>query len=88
MKSLAEQVKGEHRDLWDAFSDLLAAVREVEEGRLHGTSIRNVVSIAEMIVDLMRTHIRREDTILYPAIRQLLTINQRQALLEAIHKAS
>ncbi|GJQ21035.1 MAG: hypothetical protein HBSIN02_13900 [Bacteroidia bacterium] len=88
MKSLAEQVKGEHRDLWDAFSDLLTAVKEVEEGRLHGTSIRNVVSIAEMIVDLMRTHIRREDTILYPAIRQLLTNNQRQALLEAINKAS
>jgi hemerythrin-like domain-containing protein len=87
MKSLAEQVRGEHRDLWDAFSDLLAAVKEVEEGRLHGTSIRNVVSIAEMIVELMRTHIRRENTILFPAIRQLLSNKERQDLLEAIQKS-
>lgn len=87
MKAVADQVRGEHRDLWDAFSDLLAAVKEVEEGRLHGTSIRNVVMIAEMIVELMRTHIRREDTIVYPAIRELLSHTDRRRLLEAIRIA-
>lgn len=86
MKSLAEQVRGEHRDLWDSFSDLLETVREVEEGRLHGTSIRDVVTIAQTIVELMRAHIKRENTILFPAIRQLLTEDEYKKLLEGIQK--
>lgn len=87
MRSLAEQVRGEHRDLWDSFSDLLQAVKEVEEGRLHGTSIRDIVAIAKSIVDLLRAHIRREDTIMFPAIRQLLTPKQYKELLAGIQQA-
>ena len=87
MKSLAEQVRGEHRDLWDSFSDLLETVKEVEEGRLHGTSIRDVVAIAQTIVELMRTHIKRENTILFPAIRQLLTADEYRELLDGIQRA-
>lgn len=87
MKAVADQVRGEHRDLWDAFSDLLTAVKEVEEGRLHGTSIRNVVMITGMIVELMRAHIRRENTIMFPAVRELLSHTDRLRLLEAIRNA-
>jgi hemerythrin-like domain-containing protein len=84
MRTLAEQVRGEHRDLWDLFSDLLNAVREVEEGRLRGTSIRDIVTIARSIVDLMRTHIRREDSMVFPAVRHVLTEEEYKKLLEGI----
>ena len=84
MKSLADQVKGDHQDMWDSFSDLLDTVKEVEEGRLHGTSIRTVVAIARTIVEQMRAHIRRENTILYPALKELMTEQESSALLEGI----
>jgi hemerythrin-like domain-containing protein len=84
MKNLADQVKGDHRDMWDSFSDLLDTVKEVEEGRLHGTSIQTVVAIARTILEQMRNHIRRENTILYPALKELMTEQESSALLEGI----
>jgi len=86
MKNLADQVKGDHQDMWDSFSDLLDTVKEVEEGRLHGTSIRTVVAIARTIVEQMRSHIRRENTILYPALKELMTEQESRALLEGIQQ--
>lgn len=80
MKNLADQVKGDHQDMWDSFSDLLDTVKEVEEGRLHGTSIRNVVTIARTIAEQMRSHIRRENMILYPALRELMTEKESEGL--------
>ncbi len=87
MRSLADQVRGEHRDLWDLFNDLLHAVREVEEGRLHGTSILDIVAIVKSIVTLLRTHVRREDTMVFPAVKQLLTKGEYDELLAGISKA-
>jgi len=87
MGSLAEQVRGEHRDLWDLFNDLLQAVKEVEEGRLHGTSIRDIVAIAKSIVELLRAHVRREDTMVFPAVKQLLTRDEYDELLVGISKS-
>lgn len=86
MRSLAEQVRGEHRDLWDCFSELLNTIRDVEEGRLHGSSILDVVRTAQNIVVLLRNHIRRENTVLYPAIRQLLSAEEFQKLREDLQR--
>lgn len=88
LKNLAEQMRGDHRDLWDSFSELLDKVKEVEEGRLHGTSIRDVVAIAFTIIEQMRAHIRRENTILYPALKQLLTEQESRSLLDGIAHAT
>lgn len=87
VKSLADQMKGDHRDMWDSFSDLLDAVKEVEEGRLHGTSIQTIVAIARSIVEQMRGHIRRENMILYPALKELMTEQESSALLDGIQHA-
>ncbi len=75
------------RDMWDSFSDLLDAVKEVEEGRLHGTSIQTIVAIARTIVEQMRGHIKRENTILYPALKELMTEQESSALLDGIQHA-
>lgn len=87
MRTLADQVRGEHRDLWDLFNDLLRAVKEVEDGRLHGTSILDIVAIAKSIVDLLRAHVRREDTMVFPAVKQLLTKSEYDELLVGISRA-
>ena len=84
MRNLADQVKGDHQDMWDSFSDLLSTVKEVEEGRLHGTSIQTVVAIARTIVEQMRGHIRRENMILYPALKELMTAQESSAMLDGI----
>lgn len=87
MRSLAEQVRGEHRDLWDLFNDLLRVVKDVEEGRLHGTSISDIVAIVRSIVELLRAHVRREDTMVFPAVKQLLTKDEYDELLVGISKS-
>ena len=84
VRGMAEQMRGEHRDLWNSFSELLSYVKEVEEGKLHGSSIRDVVRVATDIVEQMRNHIRRENTVLFPAARQLFSKQEYSELLEGI----
>ena len=84
VKGLAEQMRGEHRDLWNAFSELLTYVREVEEGKRHGSSIMDVVRVSFDIIDQMRNHIKRENTILFPAARQLFSEKELEELLVGI----
>lgn len=54
----------EHETLWKLEADLLAALDRAEGER--------VARVALEIVDLLRTHIRRENEVLFPMARALL----------------
>lgn len=77
-------MRHEHRELWRAFNELLKAVRDVEDGRLRGSSIRELVQLVNYIVDHLRDHIDKENTVLYPMAKRLLTAEEYHTLGAAL----
>jgi hemerythrin-like domain-containing protein len=85
--NLPELMRGEHRELGTAFTQLLDIVREIEEGRVRGSSIYEVVQLSYLIVDLMRIHINRENQFLFPLAKKLLSSSEYEALTENMFTA-
>lgn len=80
--NLPELMRGEHRELGTAFTQLLDIVREIEEGKVRGSSIYEVVQISYLIVDLMRIHINRENQFLFPLAKKILSVSEYEALTQ------
>jgi hemerythrin-like domain-containing protein len=73
-------MRQEHRELWRAFNELLKSVRDVEDGRIHGSSIRELVQMVNFIVEHLRDHIDKENTVLFPMAKQVLTEEEYRML--------
>jgi hemerythrin-like domain-containing protein len=63
----------EHRELWKLFSRLLESVEDVQEGRIYATTIWELVESSRSIVAMLSEHIRKENEVLFPMARKLLT---------------
>lgn len=74
----------EHRELWRAFRELKTLVQNVEDGRIHGSSIIDLIQTAQFIVDHLRTHIEREEEVLFPLVKQLFTNEDYKRLTKAV----
>jgi hemerythrin-like domain-containing protein len=83
-----EVMRKEHRSLWSALRQLLRIVQDIEEGRLHGTSIRELLQTSRFIIDLVASHTRRENHVLFPMARKTLTTTEWNELRSAIAVAS
>ena len=81
-------MRHEHREMWSAFNRLLKHVRDIEEGRLHGTSIVEFIKASEFIIDMLGNHIAEENTVLFPMIRKVLTAGEYQQLAREILRAT
>lgn len=81
---LPDIVRNEHRELRSAFGQLLDAVQDVEEGKIRGSTIQEIVQIATMIVELMRKHIATEDNLLFPMTKEILTTQEYSDLKQLL----
>ncbi len=73
----------EHRRMRSLFSGLLSLVGEIEGGRIHGSSVGDLLRIVGEIVTLLRRHIIHENDVLYPLIREKLS----RAEIEQLRKS-
>ena len=78
----------EHRELWSAMSQLRMIVKDVAEGNIHGSSISELVSATKAVADLLRNHITKEDEIIFPLVRTLLSSEEYGQLTKEIGEAS
>jgi hemerythrin-like domain-containing protein len=69
----AKAFREEHRSMRNLFIALLASVRDIEGGRIHGSSVGDLLRTSGEIVTLVRRHIIHENDILYPLIREKLS---------------
>jgi hemerythrin-like domain-containing protein len=69
----AKAFREEHRSMRNLFAGLLALVRDIEGGRIHGSSVGDLLRTSGEIVTLVRRHIIHENDILYPLIREKLS---------------
>jgi hemerythrin-like domain-containing protein len=70
---ITREYRNEHRELWSAFHHLLSCVNDVEDGRLRGSSRQELVETATRIVQLLRTHIVNENTVLFVKAKKLFS---------------
>lgn len=68
------------REMWQAFNELMMSVKDVEEGRIHGTTIHELIHSAEMVVERFRKQIEKENTIIFPIVRRVLTNDEYEQL--------
>ncbi len=64
--------RAEHRQLWSAFDRLQKSVMDVETSKVHGSTIRELVDASRLIIDLLRTHVSRENDELFPLAKKVL----------------
>ncbi len=77
-------LRGDHSDLLHAFNELTMCVRDVEEGHIHGKSIGELLQSIKSFIEHLRIHIDRENTILFPVVRQLLTPDEYEELRQGL----
>jgi hemerythrin-like domain-containing protein len=70
------QMRREHRAIWAAFEELRGYVHDIEEGRLRGSAIMDLVECANLIVEMLGEHIARENDELFPAAKRLLNVEE------------
>ena len=83
-REIPRVIRREHRDLWSAYGQLVRDVHDVEEGHLHGSTIREMVRASMGIAGLLRDHIEREINVFFPSIRQALTAAEFHQLTESL----
>lgn len=81
---LPDIVRNEHRELRSAVGQLLNSVQEVEEGKIRGSTILEIVQIATLIVELMRKHIATENNLLFPMTKEVLTAREYDDLKQLL----
>jgi len=74
----------EHWELWRAFNDLLLCVKDVEEGRIHGKSIMELLRGMKYFIEQFRAHIAKESSVIFPLVKKLLTQDEYEELRESI----
>lgn len=75
----------EHEEGRSCVRRMAEAVKAVEEGRQSGVSI--FVEAARAYIALLTTHIRKEDSCLFPMAEQNMTADDEQALLAEFERA-
>jgi len=77
-------LRHERREMWQAFNELQLSVRDVEEGRIHGTTMRELLQSAQLVVERFRNQIEKENTIIFPMVKRLLTSDEYALLKQEI----
>lgn len=70
------EIRFERREMWQLFNELTNTIKDVEDGRFHGSTIRDLISSAQQVVEHFRTHIHRENDIILPMVKRLLTSDE------------
>lgn len=63
----------ERKELWKVVDRLHQCVEDIEEGRIHASSVRELLQITAKLDQLLRSYLTKEQEILFPLLQQLLT---------------
>lgn len=83
----SESIRKEHRDLWRLFNRLLGSVEDIEEGRIHATTIRELVEASIALGGLLADHIAKENEIVFPLARKVFTPDEYERFSNEMAKS-
>ncbi len=70
------EIRYERREMWQSYNELINAIRDVEDGRSHGSTVRDLLQCALRVVEHFRNHINRENDVILPMVKRLLTSDE------------
>ncbi|MBI5020443.1 MAG: hemerythrin domain-containing protein [Ignavibacteriales bacterium] len=70
------EIRYERREMWQYYNELINAIRDVEDGRSHGSTVRDLLQCALQVVEHFRNHINRENDVILPMVKRLLTSDE------------
>jgi len=73
-------IRHERREMWQSFKELMMSVNDIEDGKIHGTTIRELVIAVRAVVEYFRNHIEREEAVVFPMVKRLLTPDEYACL--------
>lgn len=77
-------MRHERWEIWQAFNELMASIKDVEDGRIHGTTICELIRSSQEVVEKFRNHIIKENTILFPMVKRVLRSEEYEQLRKDI----
>ncbi len=63
----------EHRELWKTVHNIRQNVEDIEEGRIYSSTVKEMLQSAGQLYQLFKSHIAKENMVLFPMARKLLT---------------
>ncbi len=63
----------EHRELWKTVQCIRQNVEDIEEGRIYASTVKEMLQAAGQLYQLFQSHIAKENMVLFPMARKLLT---------------
>lgn len=81
-------LRKDHRELWRAYRRLLESVEDVEEGRIHATTVRELIDASRALIELLTSHFGKENEVLFPMTRSVLTPAEYEQLRKNVIEAS
>src|ERR1043166_235634 len=79
-----QELRNEHRELRKLYTRLLEGVEDVEEGRLHANTVREILETSKALIEHLRSHIAKENEILFPMAKRLLSKSELEELEKSI----
>ncbi|MDI6767502.1 MAG: hemerythrin domain-containing protein [Bacteroidota bacterium] len=67
------KIRYERREMWQSLNELINSIKDIEDGRFHGSTVRDLLQCARQVVEHFRTHINRENDVILPMVKRLLT---------------
>lgn len=82
------EFREEHRTTRRLFTTLRSLVHDLEQGRIHGSSVGDLLRTTQDIVLVLRRHIIGENDILFPLLRQRLDRSEVEALKNTMREVA
>jgi len=73
-------IRHERREMWQKFHELSDVVKDVEDGKIHGTTIHELVDLTIDVAEQFKKHIVRENSIIFPMVKSLLSPAEYESL--------
>jgi hemerythrin-like domain-containing protein len=81
-------LRHERREIWQAFNELMTSIQDVEDGRIHGTTIRELIRSSQEVVEKIRKHIIKENTVIFPMVKRVLQSDEYEQLRKDINSVN
>jgi hemerythrin-like domain-containing protein len=82
-KGYQQAMRDEHKELRRLYTKLSESVEDVEEGRIYANTVNELLETSGALIRHLRDHIAKENEVLFPLARRVLTKRELEQLGES-----
>ena len=88
LKEPPDVMRTEHLELWKSLAALRECIKDVLESRIYPTIVRELVHRCFSITELLSNHIAKENNVLFPMAKKMLTKEEYELFRTQMAKAT